>query len=349
MKKFLLSFAVLTMAMSLMTACSDDDDASGKIEPAALAVDNISIEEADTLNGATFTFNVPNAKSDASYFLAFGSDPNMKVYTLSKADMVDGKYQATVYLLDRSKYYSYRVVEMSNSQITAQSAKLGEYRLGNEYDMSYVTSDDVEISDITLNSARVTLIQPQNAAGVKFYVFYSADENMEGDVDTLELARNDEGNYYGDLVNLNQSTNYYFKVVSLKDHIYSVSADLFEFVTLGDPTFEVTVSVDEQNINMFGSETLETITEKLRKEFASEGDNYCFVEPEGYNKAVDTFSSTFATVRGQYSVFVDQVVNQNIYKVDTDAETSVTITVTMTNVNNPEETYSSSFTVNTMM
>ena len=26
MKKFLLSFAVLTMAMSLMTACSSDDD-----------------------------------------------------------------------------------------------------------------------------------------------------------------------------------------------------------------------------------------------------------------------------------------------------------------------------------
>lgn len=331
------------MAAFVFTACSDDDDASGKIEPAVLTIGDYSIEEADTLNGATFTFDIPNAKSGATYFLAFGSDPTMKVYTLSKANLVDGKYQTTVYLLDRSVFYSFRVVEMSNNEVTAQSAKLGEYRLGNLYDMSGVSDEDVEISDITLNSARVTFLQPENATGVKFYIFYSTDEDMS-DTDTLELARNDEGNYYVDLTGLNQSTTYYFSLASLKDHIYDVTSDVFEFTTLGDPTFMVEVNVQTQNINDFGNETLQTIAAKLLKQYASEEDNYCIVDPNGFNSVVGTFDGITEAVTPEYSGYIDQIVADDMYKEYSYESSAVAIVVTITNVDNPEETKSVYFT-----
>ena len=330
----------MAMTALVFTACSDDDNTSSKIEPAVLTASIESIEEADTLNGATFTFDVPGANSEATYFIAIGSDPTMKVTNLVKATKEDGKYKATVYLLDRSVFYSYRVVEMVNYQTTAQSAKLGEYRLGHSYDMSQIDAEDVEISDITLNSARITLYQPENATGVKFYAFISANEDMT-ERDTIELARNDEGNYYGDFTELKQGTTYYYQVASLKDHIYEVkSDDSFNFTTLNDPTFLVEVTlVESENINIFGYETLQTIMEKLRKEYASEADNYCFVSPEGFEAATQKFDAVTSAKYQEYYNYLLQIISDKKYCVDPEIVPSIKLTVSMKNVEDEEQSY----------
>ena len=316
MKKFLsfASFCLIAVTALVFTACSDDDDTkTPKKEPAALTANIVSIAEADTLNGATFTFNVANANPNATYFLAIGADKSMKAYTLAKATQVGGSYQATVYMLDRSIYYSYKVVEMYNQETTAQSAKLGEFRLGTSYDMSQISASSVEVSDIALTSARITIKQPQNATGVKFYVYYADNEELANSK-TLELARNDAGDYYVDVTGLSQGTTYYYQLASLKDHIYETKSDAsFLFTTQNDPTFVVTVDINYAGLNEFGIETLKTIANKLRSEYASADNDYRIVEPAGFDAAVATFNSVTDAKRAQYAAYLKEILSSSKY------------------------------------
>lgn len=334
MKKFLsiASFCFIAVTALVFTACSDDDDnTTHKKEPAALTASIVSIAEADTLNGATFTFNVANANPNATYFLAIGSDKTMRAYTLAKATQVGGSYQATVYMLDRSIYYSYKVVEMYNQETTAQSGKLGEFRLGTSYDMAQIAAGSVEVSDIALTSARITIKQPVNTTGVKFYAYYADNEDMDNS-ETVELARNDAGDYYADIQGLTQGTTYYYQLASLKDHIYETKSDAsFQFTTLNDPTFLITVDVAYTGLNEFGIETLETIAAKLRTEYASADNNYCIIEPAGFDTAVATFNSVTEAKKAEYAAYLKEILSSAKYLSGQGTPTA-SFTVGMTNV-----------------